>query len=358
MKKIFVNYKILLNGLYSENEYEIDGFTLKRASFDKKLFDMKYDKEKDEVQLNMNVYLHSCIGNPENFEYCFFESIDFFEFEVSNKTTINKSSFESVLQKYNITKVVDDLETKLRLVLNVPVLFQAVNIEFYDENKKYISSVQSNRTISFWNRLLYGLDENEIHNNSRFHFDFNAMKNIGNNQFQRALYFYDRSFDSDITSNRFIMIFSSLESIFNLDSEDITEKLARYSAKLLSEDNVENYNKIYDDMKDLYKKRCEYVHGKKNNNISIFDEQLLRRYVRKIIIAYWYIAFYLKKSARQILAYLNSDEKLDIQVRMMIVTLNSDDFSSQQHRLLDLLENDYHIDIPEEVKENLLSNCK
>lgn len=358
MKKIYVKYKILLNGLYSENEYEIDGFILKRACFDKKYFDMNYEKGKDFVQLNMNVYLYSCVGDYETLEYCFFESCDFSEFNVLDETIINKTSFKDVLQKYKITEKVDDLEMKLRLVLNIPLLFQAVNIEFYDENKKYISSVQSNRTISFWNRLSYGLDKNEIYNNSRLHFDLNVMKSMDNNQFHRALYFYNHSFDSDIISNRFILIFSSLESIFNLDATDIKKKLAKYSAKLLCEDNKDEYRKIYNDIKELYKKRCEFVHGEKNNNILYSDEKRLRRYVRKIIIAYWYIALFTKKTAKQILKYLDSDEKLDIQVRMMIVTLNSDDFSSQQHRLLDLLEKDYQIVIPEKTKENLLSNCK
>ena len=306
----------------------------------------------------MNLYLHSCIGDYKNLKYSFFESKDLVEFEVSNKTVINKSTYDKILQKYKIAEKIDDLEMKLRLVLNIPLIFQAVNIEFYDENKKYVSSIQSNRKISFWNRLSYDLDAKEISNNSRFHMNFDTMKNTRNDRFNRALYFYNNSFDSEIISNRFILIFSSLEAIFNLDSENIIEKLARFSAKLLSENNPEYYNTIYNDMKYLYKKRCEYVHGKKNNNILIEDEKLLRKYVRKIIIAYWYIILYSKKTPKQILEYLDSNETLDIMIRMMITTLNSNDFSSQQHRLLNLLEKEYKIAIPKETKENLLSNCK
>lgn len=55
-------------------------------------------------------------------------------------------------------------------------------------------------------------------------------------------------------------MFSVLEAIFNLDAEDITEKLAKYTAKLLAENNKKLYETIYKDMKNLYSKRSNYIH--------------------------------------------------------------------------------------------------
>ena len=117
------------------------------------------------------------------------------------------------------------------------------------------------------------------------------------------------------------------------------------------------YDEIYSNIKKLYKKRCDYVHGSKMNNIGELDEKLLRKYVRKILIAYWIIIINTKKTAKQILKYLDSDEKLDIQVRMMITALNSNNFKKQQNKLISLVEEELKMNIPEQTKRNLLKNC-
>lgn len=357
MKKIYVKYKILVNGLPLK-EYDIDGFTLKTSSFEKEFFKSTYNHEKQGIDLNMNCYLTSCLIDDENLTYSYFESNDYYEFEVSNKFEFKEYSIKKLFKsRSDILERVDDLEKKLRLVLNIPLLFQIICTEFYDENKKYFCTMQGNRHISFWNRLSYNLDMEELSNNCRFRVDFSSMKNTNNNHFNRALEFYDNSFESEKRASRYILVFSSLEAIFNLDSEDITEKLAKYSAKLLSEYSEEEYDEIYMKMKKLYDKRCDYVHGSKVDNILDEDEKLLRRYARKIIIAYWGIILSKKMTAKQVLKYLNSDEKLDIIIRMMIIALNSNDFSSQQHRLIELLEKDYNVVIPEETKKFILSNC-
>lgn len=236
-------------------------------------------------------------------------------------------------------------------------MFQIVCFEFYDEDMKFLTAVQGNRQLSFWNRLTYKIDPEEFANNSRYGMDFNAMKSTDNNQFNRALEFYNDSFDSEKISSRYILIFSTLESIFNLDRENITKKISRYSAKLLAEGNDKEYNQVYSDIKKLYKKRCDYIHGSKTNNILDEDEKLLRSYVRKIILAYWMIILYTKKTAKQILDYLNSDEKLDLQLRLFISALNSNNFTEQQHRIVDIVEKEIGQKIPEETKQIIYSKC-
>jgi len=51
-----------------------------------------------------------------------------------------------------------------------------VCIEFYDEDKKFLTAVQGNRQLSFWNRLTYKINPEELANNSRYRMDFNVMK--------------------------------------------------------------------------------------------------------------------------------------------------------------------------------------
>ena len=356
MKKMFLKYKILVNGLSVVGNYTLDGFTLKEGIFNKKLFDKKYKREEIGISINMNLYLISCLTDYNKLSYNYFESNDYIEIEVSNKT--KKDNLGKVLKnnKDIIGKVLD-IEMKIRIILNIPILFQSVDIEFYDENKNYVGTYQFNRPISYWNRLMYKLPSEEFHNNSRFHMDLNSMKNTNNNYFNRAIEFYNDSFDSDKITNRYILIFSSLESIFNLDTEDVTEKISRYSAKLLAEDNEKEYSQIYTDIKKLYKKRCDYIHGSKTNNINEGDEKLLRRYVRKIIIAYWMIILNTKMTSRQILKYLDNEEKLDLQTRLFISTINSNSFSEQQHKAINIVEKELGRPIPKETKELLLSNC-
>lgn len=358
MKKIYVKYKILVNGLNTTTPYTIDGFTLKSANFDKSIVIDKYDEKKDGVDFNLNVYLESCLTDFEKLSYNYFESDNYEEIEVSNKVTINSKTVTRLLQtKMEIYNRINDLERKIRLILNIPLVFQIVCIEFYDENKKFLTAVQGNRQLSFWNRLTYKINPEEFANNSRYGMDFNAMKNTNNNQFNRALEFYNDSFESEKISNRFILIFSSLEAIFNLDTEEITEKLSRYSAKLLAEGNEEEYKQVYLDIKRLYKKRSDYIHGSKTNNILDEDEKLLRFYVRKIILSYWTIILCTKKTAKQILEYLNSDEKLDLQVRLFISSINSSDFTEQQHKVVDIVEKEFGQEIPKETKQALYSKC-
>lgn len=249
MKKMYIKYKILVNGLNPAGTYTLDGFTMKEGTFEEKMFDMRYNKDNIGVNLNMNLYLVSCLNDYKKLTYNYFESDEFTEVEVSNKTT--KNTLNKVLDNKKIIEKVINLEKKIRIILNLPVLFQSINIEFYDENKKYVGTSQCNRPISYWNRLTYNLSSDEIYNNSRFRINFNAMKNTNNNHFNRALEFYNDSFDSEKITNRYILIFSSLEAIFNLDTKDITEKISRYSAKLLSEGNEEEYNQVYLDIKKL-----------------------------------------------------------------------------------------------------------
>lgn len=164
---MYLKYKILVNGLSPVGKYTLDGFTMKEGIFEEKLFDMKYNQDNIGINLNMNLYLISCLNDYKKLSYNYFESDEFTEIQVSNKTT--KNTLNKVLENNKkIIEKVMDLEKKIRIIFNLPILFQSINIEFYDENKKYVGTYQLNRPISYWNRLTYNLDSDEIYNNSRF----------------------------------------------------------------------------------------------------------------------------------------------------------------------------------------------
>ena len=358
MKKIYVKYNILLNGFNPVGEYEIDGFILKTGKLGS-----NYSRISDAIntefgQLNFNSLIESCLVDYDELNYRYFQS-NYFEYEVANNTTFDEKNITAVIKKYNlIYDRVINLEKKLRLIFNIPLLFYVTKITFYDENKKALCSTNITKVLSHWNRLNYNLNPKIFSNNSRFHIDFTYMQRTGNNRFDRALEFYNDSFDSDLIPVRYLLIFSSLESIFNLDGGNIVDNLARYSAKLISNGDSNAYDKVYSRMKKLYEIRSKYVHGASRNRITVDDEKELRVYARKIIISYWFMVFSYNMSSREILKYLSTNAPLDINLRVLLVALNSDDFSSQQERMLNMLEHDYNIDISDELRNNLCGICR
>ena len=46
MKKMFIKYKILVNGLNPIGIYTLDGFTMKKGTFEERMFDMKRSEER------------------------------------------------------------------------------------------------------------------------------------------------------------------------------------------------------------------------------------------------------------------------------------------------------------------------
>ena len=64
-----------------------------------------------------------------------------------------------------------------------------------------------------------------------------------------------------------------------------------------------------------------------------------------------------KKNSKEILEYLDSEEKLDIQVRLLISVINSNSFTEQQHRVVDIVEKELGHEIPEQTKKALYSKC-
>ena len=141
------------------------------------MFNDKCDENKEGINFNLNFYLESCFTDFEKLSYNYLESDNYEEIEVSNKVTINSKTATRLLQsKMEFYNRRNDLERKIRLILNIPLIFQIVCIEFYDEDKKFLTAVQGNRQLSFWNRLTYKINPEELASNSRYRMDFNVMK--------------------------------------------------------------------------------------------------------------------------------------------------------------------------------------
>ena len=280
----------------------IDGFELKVSSFNKQIFNISEEELNESGKFfNLNYYLYSCITDYEKLSYNYFESVEYSNFKIKNDEILNKDTIIDILT------------------------FNKIFEKIYDENKKNLFNVQVINKMSTYNRLKYELDEDEFSNNSRLHLDFKFMKNIKNLQFKRALEFYNDSFESDNVRSRFILIFTSLEAIFNLDGKSISEKLSECISVLLSQNNEQEKEKIKKDIKYLYSKRSKYVHGK-TNAIQKEDEKLLRFYTRKIILIYWFILYDTNLSSENILEYIYNKKNFNLRVRLFISAISSNNF--------------------------------
>ncbi len=57
MKKMFIKYKILVNGLNPIGIYTLDGFTMKKGTFEERMFDMKYNQDNKRKRLLNKIFL-------------------------------------------------------------------------------------------------------------------------------------------------------------------------------------------------------------------------------------------------------------------------------------------------------------
>ena len=54
---------------------------------------------------------------------------------------------------------------------------------------------------------------------------------------------------------------------------------------------------------------------------------------------------------------MDGEENLDIQVRLLISAINSNSFTEQQYRVVDIVEKELGHEIPEQTKKALYSKC-
>lgn len=95
---------------------------------------------------------------------------------------------------------------------------------------------------------------------------------------------YEKSFSKDIEVS-FVTIVTALEMIFLDNNKCIKEKMSKRIAVYLS-DNYDERKEIYEKVRTLYEKRCNFVHEGKNNLITVDEIIYMRNIVSRIIIQF------------------------------------------------------------------------
>lgn len=291
--KTYYKNKILINGLFPMVKYKIDGYIEKTGKYDENIVDINHP---DSI-FYRNGHLSFSTYSPKDKDgifYEYFENDELFELDVDEETF--KDNYK--LQKFYLKKIIEQvsrLELKLRLITNLNIGLPIFKVTIYDKNKDvityagYSTAQSSNLMIWDYNDKLKELlgKRLEINISDKALLELEEK----NDRFKRAMSFYNSSFLPIDKSIRFVLLFSALEALFNLNEEDkiITDEISRYASKIQFLSSKKEKNMYYK-IADYYDIRSTYIHGNNPRPITTENEFDLREIVRKVLIIYWYIS--------------------------------------------------------------------
>ncbi|MDD4831575.1 MAG: HEPN domain-containing protein [Bacilli bacterium] len=357
MEKYKVKIKLLVRGFPPViGDYEIDGFVLKNGIIN----ESELEKSLANEEFDARVYI-ACvsyqIANDKKLYYNYFESKEYLIIDVPvNEASKNIKSqlSEFVLNDKLIMDSIIFLEKKLRLIYNLPIKFPIQKIFIHSEEETKITESMRLTPMPSNNGLI-NFDKDDFYQKSRFHLSLDSMKKIENQNinFKRALDFFNNSFNIEDVSVRFVLLFTSLEAIFNLkninnskifkfnddetEEAKITTVISVLSSKFLFMDSQDDIKEKENRFRYLYKKRGSYIHGNKNANITSEEEKELRGYVRDILILYFLCCDSMimgknENIARKVLVDIYVDKKLSIMIQGFADALRSKSYKESYEK--------------------------
>lgn len=348
-KIIYIKLKILADGMlplkdeYGENA-KYDDFNIMENMCNESFIDIS----KEDTIFYLSSHMANSLYNiGDGCNYITFDSIKYIKI-IINDDIKSDSSKKIIFEAASNTMLM--LEKKLRLITNIKISLPVCKIEIYDEEYKYLYNfgLMSNRTSGDSIRNYDENTKNLLISRLRLKITTTALENLiaSNSRFKRATEFYNTSFDVEDIKIRFTLIFSTLESLFNISGENIIEKIAIYGSKILFLDEVKE-KKIYRKLKDFYNKRSNYIHGNTQLEITEKNEFDLREIVREILIIYWYISISKKyNSSEQVINYIenNTKDTLDLVIKSLIDSMQITDYEKYYKKLREkLIEGDYDL---------------
>lgn len=323
--RIYYRTKILINGIFPLINYKIDDFIEKTGTYDESIIDANNDEYIFYSSGFLLKGLYSC-KEKEGIFYEYFENDELFEKEISD--FLSKEDIQKLILKEQIEKV-NMLQKKLRLITGLGINLPVFKTIVYNSKKEFLTQLGfTNWDFTRLNVMDYNDEMKKIleHRLQFYIADFSLTElESKNDRFKRALSFYTNSFTSSNIGVRFTLLFSALESLFNITEENITNEVSKYASKILflsrKKENSSKWKIIT-----YYDIRSKFIHGNNGFVITNEIENNLREYVREILFIYWDISsVYQKYDANEIKNLLdNLDSKtLDIQVQLFIKYLRT-----------------------------------
>lgn len=343
MKTIYAKLKILINGLFPIEGFVIDDFLFQIGKYDEKVIDKEHP---DYIWYSSGYFNFSCYkyeGNNESY-YNYFKNQKLIQVEVNDDIYTDSTKMGNYILA-ELSRKVMALEKKLRLITNFPIGLPMFTVEIYDSNIKYIRTIGSiAQRVSFFDITNYDFTMKDmILNRLKFWISDDTLEDAENKieRYKRGLEFYNASFLVNEIGIRFTLLFSSLESLFNLTGEKPTEKICKYTSKILFESpDVEK--KYYKKISKLYDIRSHYIHGNEPKIISDSIEFELREIVRESLLMYWCI-FQRKdiNTSEDVIKFLdkynqtNVDFQIQIFKKYLYATSYSDLYEEIEQKVID-----------------------
>lgn len=344
-KKISLEVSFLVQGLFPVKNYEIDNFKLQTNTIDQDLLEPIFKEKLIYVPIHLINSSYQVKGKKDSTFLTLTNKNYIFETE-ENQIDLNEREVIKLAQdNLNLLDIKDNLEKELKLITNINIVLPMGIVKYSssDEDVGNISFGMITKNSSNQNIFDYTDELKELlsHRLSRG-ISIKSLYDLGenNSRFKRALTFYYDSFVPNDRNVRFILLFSSLEALFNLDRKEVTEKIASSTSKILFITEEEEEKEIYKKIKEYYNKRSFYIHGNNPKEITSEDEFYLRECVRKVILIYWQISLNENiRDPKKIISFVQKNNKPDLNVhlRLFIKYLEDKDYVKLHKEILSIV---------------------
>lgn len=344
MSKV-INLKVsfLVQGLFPLEAFDIDGFNLQTRVINEEMVSNILKDNPFYAPMSLIPAAFQEHGAKESKFLCLIN--ENYILEINNKqNALDRKQITEYIQE-NLESIRGYLEKELKLITNIDInlpiaVAKAINIdEFGPVSVTLVNNNNSNINISQYTENLKNLLSRRL---SR-RISIKSLEELGlkNSRFQRALEFYYSSFIPFNRSIRFVLLFSSLEALFNLESKNVTASVASSTSKILFVDEKKE-RKISYKIRDYYDRRSYYIHGNQPKEVTEEQEFDLREIVRKVILIYWQIASTQNLAdPKQIVEFLNENKQKDLTLtlQLFIKHLEDEDYKDLYNEMMEMLPN-------------------
>lgn len=317
---LYYKTKILISGLFPMVNFRIDGFIEKTALYNENMIDINNPDYIFYSSGHLLNSMYACREKEGNY-YEYFENEEMIKYEVDDE--ISRVDVEKKILNEQFIKV-NLLQKKIRLLTGIGITLPVFKTTIYNDKGEfytYVGGVNwevSRIAVSDYDAELKTKLEQRLH----LYILDSTITNLENKnmRYKRALNFYLQSFESQDIGIRFTLLFSALESLFNISGNEVTTEVSTYSSNILFLSSKERSKSKWK-ISTYYNIRSRYIHGNDGYQLTKKQESELRDYVREILLIYWNISMvYNIYDPQNIKELINSTKitNLDIQVQLFI----------------------------------------
>ena len=315
---VYYKTKILISGIFPMVNFKIDGFVEKTGIYNENMINVN---DPDYIFYSSGHLLnsmYSCKGKEGNY-YEYFENEELIKYELDeevSRSELKKRILDEQFNKVNL------LQKKIRLLTGLGITLPVFKTTIYNDEGNiytYVGGVNwelSRLSVKDYDENLKNKLDQRLH---LYICDSTILsleeKNV---RYKRALNFYLKSFESQDIGIRFTLLFSALESLFNITGGEITKEVSNYASNILFLNSKQKHSSKWK-ISTYYGIRSLYIHGNDGYELTTNQEIELRDYVREILIIYWNISVvYNVFDPQKMKDLINNTKRDDLDMRVQL----------------------------------------